>query len=143
MRLMVKLARRRTVMERPAPPITERTGDYWRSGADGILRIARCQSCRRFLHPPKPICPDCRGRDLRFEPVSGKGSVYALTINRYQWNPGMPPPYVIAEVELPEQAGLRITSNIVGCEVDAVKVGMAVTVTFDNVGETWIPVFTA
>jgi uncharacterized OB-fold protein len=140
---MEKLEKRRTDMKRPAPPITERTGDYWRSGADGILRIARCQSCNWYLHPPKPICGKCWGRDIQFEPVSGNGTVYTLTVNRYQWNPGMPPPYVIAEVELPEQVGLRITSNIIGCEIDAVKIGLSVTVTFDHVGETWIPVFTA
>jgi uncharacterized OB-fold protein len=130
-------------MERPAPPITDRSGAYWRSGADGKLRISRCQSCGWYLHPPRPICSQCRGRDIQFEPVSGKGTVYALTINRYQWNPGLPPPYVVAEVELPEQAGLRIVSNIIGCEIDIVKVGMPVMVIFDNVGETWIPVFSA
>jgi uncharacterized protein len=131
----------KTVMERPAPPVTERTGGYWRSGADGTLRIARCRSCNWYIHPPRPICPACRGRDIAFEPVSGKASVYAVTINRYQWNPGMTPPYAVAEVELPEQKGLRLMTNIIGCAPEEVEVGMPVTVTFDHVGETWIPVF--
>src|ERR1019366_4675146 len=99
-------------MERTAPPLTARTGEYWRSGADGVLRIARCQSCGRYLHPPQPACPRCHGREIRFEPVSGRGVVYSWTINRYQWTPGMPPPYVLAEVELVEQEGLRILTNI-------------------------------
>ena len=128
-------------LQRPEPPITVRTGEYWRSGADGRLRIARCQGCGWRLHPPRPLCPKCRGRDIRFEPVSGRGTVYSYTINRYAWFPGMPPPYVIAEVELEEQAGLKITTGIVGCAPEAVRIGMAVSVAFEQVGETWIPVF--
>ena len=127
--------------ERPEPPLTERTGAYWRSGADSRLRIAQCQACQWRLHPPRPVCPRCRGRDISFEPVSGRGVVHSYTINRYAWFPGMPPPYVIAEIELEEQAGLRITSNIVGCDSDTVRIGMPVGVEFDHVGETWIPVF--
>ncbi len=128
-------------MERPAPPLTERTGDYWRSGADGVLRIARCQACGFRLHPPRPVCPKCRGREIAFEPVSGKGEIWSWTVNRYQWSPGMTPPYVIAEVELVEQKGLRILSNIVDCEIDQVRIGMPVTVAFDHVDEAYIPVF--
>jgi uncharacterized OB-fold protein len=128
-------------MQRPQPPLTERTGDYWRSGADGLLRIAQCQGCGWRLHPPRPVCPRCRGRDIAFQPVSGRGTVYAFTINRYAWFPGMTPPYVVAEVELEEQEGLRITTSIVGCNPQAVQVGMAVAVAFERAGETYIPVF--
>ncbi|HEY3696476.1 Zn-ribbon domain-containing OB-fold protein [Phenylobacterium sp.] len=130
-------------MERTEPPLTERTGEYWRSGADGRLRIARCQACGWYLHPPLPLCPKCRGRDVRFEPVSGRGHVYSWTINRYRWNPGMEPPYVLAQVELVEQPGLMILTNIVGCEPEAVTVGMPVSVAFERAGEAWIPVFSA
>ena len=128
-------------MTRAAPPLTGRTGDYWRSGADGVLRIARCQDCGWRLHPPRPLCPKCRGRDIRFDPVSGRATVYSCTINRYPWQPGMKPPYVLAEVELVEQAGLRILTNITGCEPEAVRIGMEVTVAFEQAEEAFIPVF--
>jgi len=130
-------------MNRIAPPLTERTGDYWRSGADGVLRIARCQGCGWRLHPPRPLCPKCRGRDIQFEPVSGRGVVYSCTINRYQWAPGMTPPYVLAEVELVEQEGLRILTNITGCAPEAVSIGMRVSVAFEQAEDAWIPVFQA
>ncbi len=73
--------------------------------------------------------------------MSGRGFVHAFTINRYTWFPSMPPPYVIAEVELEEQEGLRITTNIVGCAPEEVWIGMSVSAEFDHVGETWLPVF--
>jgi len=130
-------------MQRTAPPLTDRTAAFWRSGADGVLRIARCQACGWRLHPPRPVCPKCRGMEIRFEPVSGEGVVHAWTINRYPWDPGMPPPYVVAQVELAEQPGLILMSNIVGCAPEAVFTGMPVTVAFEQAGEAWIPVFSA
>ena len=129
------------LMERPAPIFNERTAGYWHAGAEGVLRIARCQSCGWYLHPPMPACPRCHGDQVRFEPVSGRGTIYSFTVNRYQWTPGMIPPYVLAEVELDEQQGLRVLCNIIATAVDAVAIGMAVTVDFDRAGEAWIPVF--
>lgn len=128
-------------MQRPAPPLTFRTGGYWRSGADGILRIARCQACGLYMHPPQPLCCRCYKSDIAFSPVSGRGTVHSYTINRYQWNKGMPPPYVIAEIELPEQAGLRILSSVINIDPEAVVIGMPVQVAFEQVEDTWIPLF--
>jgi uncharacterized protein len=128
-------------MERVAPPMTDRTAEFWRAGADGVLRIARCQACGWRVHPPRPVCPRCRGSELRFEDVSGRGTVHSWTVNRYQWTPGMEPPYVLAEVELVEQEGLRLLTNIVGCAPGEVRIGMPVTVVFERAGDAWVPVF--
>ena len=128
-------------MERVAPPLTTRTADFWRSGADGVLRIAHCRACGFYMHPPQPVCRRCHSMDVGFDPVSGRGTVYSFTINRYQWKPGMPPPYVIADVELAEQAGLFVQTNIVGVAVEDVAIGMAVTVEFEQAEEAFIPVF--
>jgi uncharacterized OB-fold protein len=78
---------------------------------------------------------------MAFEPVSGAGRVWAYTINRYQWAPDMPPPYVIAEVELDDQPGLRLLTNIVGVAPEAVHTDMLVHVAFEQAGEAWVPVF--
>jgi uncharacterized protein len=127
--------------ERVAPALTERTRDYWTAGADGVLRIARCAACGQFQHPPRPVCSRCRGRDIRSEPVTGRGVVWSWTVNRYQWQKDMPPPYVLAEVELVEQAGLRLLTNIVDCAIDDVGIGLAVEVCFVRSGEAFIPLF--
>ncbi|WP_436775270.1 Zn-ribbon domain-containing OB-fold protein [Yinghuangia sp. YIM S09857] len=128
-------------MHRPEPALTERTAEYWQSGADGVLRIARCGACGTYQHPPRPLCPRCHGADIAFAPVSGKGSVHSFTVNRHRWTPELDPPYVLAEVELPEQQGLRLMSAVVGCPVDAVHIGMPVTVHFEPAGRAFIPVF--
>ncbi len=113
--------------------ITERTAAFWQGGAVGELRIQRCQRCRWWLHPPLPMCPRCGGRELAPEAAAGTGTVYSFTVNRYQWSPSLEPPYVIAEVELDEQPGLRLLTSIVGG--DEVTIGMPVRVRFEPAGQ--------
>jgi hypothetical protein len=67
--------------------------------------------------------------------------VHTYTVNHQPWYPGLDPPYVVAIVALPEQDGLRLTTNIVGCEPADVHIGMAVRVTFDHVDDVWLPMF--
>jgi uncharacterized protein len=127
--------------ERVAPPLTERTAPFWTSGADGLLRIAQCGDCGRYQHPPLPVCPSCHAVRMSFQPVSGRGTVWSWTINRYQWVPSMPPPYIVAEVELAEQPGLRLRTNIISADPAHVRIGMPVRVCFARAGQAYIPLF--
>jgi hypothetical protein len=125
--------------ERPSPDITDRTAAFWTGGASGQLLIARCQTCGWWLHPPLPVCRRCRGSDISPEPVSGRGTLWSYTVNRYPWATALTPPYVIAEVELEEQAGLRLMTSLVeGAEP---SIGMALQVGFEQAGDAWVPVF--
>jgi uncharacterized protein len=48
----------------------------------------------------------------------------------------------VAIVELVEQPGLRMLSNVVGCDPELVRAGMAVTVEFESLADgIWLPVF--
>jgi uncharacterized OB-fold protein len=64
-----------------------------------------------------------------------------FTINRQAWTPALADPYVVAIIELAEQANLRLLSNIVGCDPDAVAIDMPVSVTFEQFEDVWIPMF--
>jgi len=126
---------------RMVPMISSENEYFWRGGAAGELRILRCQSCSRWLHPPLPGCPECRGRNLAPEPTSGRGTVFSFTINGHPYNPALQEPYVIAIVELVEQVGLRFTTNIVGCELDDVYIGQPVHVVFEEQEGVFYPLF--
>ena len=126
---------------RPEPALTPRTTEYWTSGADGTLRIARCDNCERWMHPPRPICARCRSTSITPTPVIGTGQVYSFTINRYEWSPAIIAPYAIAEVELDDVPEVRLLTSIVGCSVDVVCIGMRVEVCFARSGDAWIPLF--
>lgn len=125
--------------ERPAPVITERTSAFWTGGESGRLMIARCQACGWWLHPPLPVCRRCRSQDIRPEAVSGRATLWSYTVNHYQWAATLPPPYVIAEVELVEQAGLRVLTSLVDCNEPAI--GMTLHTRFEQTGDAWVPVF--
>lgn len=125
-------------------PIPSTTGDsaaFWTGGHDGRLLITTCADCGFRTHPPQPRCPSCFGESVAPAPVSGRGTVYSFTINRQRWTPELEVPYVIAIVELEEQRGLRLLTNVVDCPVDDVRIGMAVEVGFREHGNASIPVF--
>jgi uncharacterized OB-fold protein len=122
------------------PPLTDVNRPYWTGGAQGQLLIERCRRCRRWQHPPAGACRCC-GADAAPEPVSGRGTVFTFTVNRHRYHPDVPPPYVIAIVELDEQPGLRLPTNIVGCEPEEVRIGARVEVRFEQHGEVHVPVF--
>ena len=124
------------------PLVTPESEHFWKGGAEGELRMLHCVACAHFVHPPVPICPLCRGRELEVKALSGRGAVATFTINHQPWIPGFDPPYAVAIVELDEQPGLRLTTNVVNCELEALRVGMRVRVLFDERDdEVWIPLF--
>lgn len=127
---------------RMLPQVTAQTEAFWTGGAQGELRILRCGACGYWIHPPAPVCPQCWSRDVAAQPASGRATVHSFTVNHQVWNPTWEHPYVIAVVELEEQAGLRLTTNIVGVEPDAVRIGMAVGVKFEQDDDVWLPLFT-
>lgn len=126
---------------RVLPRLDDANRHFWTGGEQGELRFLRCQSCGYWLHPAGPVCPECLSTDLAPESVSGRAQVHTYTVNHKAWIPGFDPPYVVAIVELPEQAGLRLTTNIVGCAPGDVRIGMDVQVTFEQHDDVWIPLF--
>jgi hypothetical protein len=113
---------------------------FWTSGEDGRLRFLRCGACGYWLHPPVPRCPQCGSRDVAPEAVSGRGEVFSYTVNHQSWD-GSDEPYAIVLVALPEQAGLRLTSNLVNCPVDDARIGLGVRVVFEQHDQVWFPLF--
>jgi uncharacterized OB-fold protein len=127
---------------RLVPRLDEENRFFWTSGADGKLRFLRCSDCRKLVHPPSPVCPECLGRDVAPEIVSGRGTVASFTINKQQWVPGSES-YVIAWVAIDEQPDVRLTTNLVDIDENEVEIGMPVKVVFEQAGEeVYLPLFT-
>ena len=112
---------------------------FWTSGKDGVLRFLRCPDCEELVHPPVPYCAHCGGRP---EPaaVTGRGTLHSFTVNHQAWD-GTTDPYVIGLVAIDEQPGVRLTTNIVGCEIDDVHIGMPVQVVFADHDPIYLPLF--
>ena len=124
------------------PRLTDVNRDFWTGGQVGELRFLRCQNCGYYNHPPTPICPICHSKELRFEAVSGRATLWTFTVNYQPWMPGPELPFIVAIVAIPEQDGLRLTTNLVGVAPEDVKIGMELEVTFENHNDdVWIPLF--
>jgi len=126
---------------RVLPQLNDLNRPFWTGGERGELYLLRCRSCKHWIHPPAPICPLCLAREVAAEATSGRARVATFTINHQPWIPGFPPPYVIAIVELAEQPGLRLTTNLVHCAPADVRIAMPVRAVFEQHDEVWIPLF--
>lgn len=127
-------------MKRKLPILEPDTAFFWTSGSTGALHVQRCDDCGRWQHPPLPCCPICHGQQMTPRAVSGRGKVATFTINYEPWSPGLDVPFVFAAVELEEQAELYVFSNIVG-PVEAVQIGMQVSVFFEPHEDIFLPLF--
>ena len=102
--------------ERPIPqPITPESKPYWDGMKEGKLMLPKCQDCGKFHFYPRVFCPHCHSNNLTWVQGSGKGKLYSFEILYRQFNRAVkvPPPYVLAMVELEE--GPRMMTNIVDC----------------------------
>ena len=120
------------------------TEPYWRATAEHRLVLPRCVSCREFRFPPTPFCPSCSSQEIEWVEHDGRGTIYSYTVVRHAVIPDVAAalPFVAAVVELPGTNGCRVIGNIVGCEPDAVRIGLGVSIDWYDVreGET-VPVF--
>ena len=75
----------------------------------------------------------------------GKATLATYSINHQNWMPGPELPYVVAIVEIAEQPSVRLTTNLVNCPHDEIRIGMPVRVTFehheDPDGDVYLPLF--
>ena len=114
---------------------------FWTGGAEGKLNIARCDDCGGFIHPPREICRHCLSENVAPFAVAGTGVVDTYTVNHQAWAKDMEVPFVIARVRLDDAPDVILTTNIVGCPVDAVHYDDPVRVTFEEQDGIFYPLF--
>ncbi len=128
---------------RPTLPPTEISRFYWDAARAHKLLIQRCDDCGHYIHWPQVSCPSCQSERLSPAEVSGKGTIYSFTIVHHLFHPAFADevPYSLAIIELDEQPGLRLLTNIIDCPNDELSVGMAVEVTFQDQEGATLPQF--
>jgi uncharacterized protein len=123
--------------DKPLPTPDPVTKPFWDSLKEHAVKLQRCGGCSQLIFYPRALCPSCMSADLAWTSVSGRGVVHAFAIPHRHPNPafGSTAPFVVALIELEE--GARMMSNLVGVDPtpEAVKVGMAVEIVYDDVTE--------
>jgi uncharacterized OB-fold protein len=129
------------VRQRPVPDAV--TAFHWAAAAEGRLEVQRCSACGTWQYPPSVGCPACIDGTIEPVAVSGRGTVYSFTVVRQAFDPGFVDqlPYVVALVALEEDPAIRLLTNLVEVEPDAIDVDMAVEVVFEPLGDTALPQF--
>ncbi|GFG86595.1 thiolase C-terminal domain-containing protein [Mycolicibacter algericus] len=126
---------------RPLPTVTLDNEFFWTAGADGVLRMQECRDCAGLVHPPQPVCRHCRSQNLAVRDLSGRATLAGFTVNHRFSLPGMPAPYVVAQVAINEDPRVRLTTNIIDCDPDGLELGQQVEVAFENIDDVWLPLF--
>ncbi|WP_099224535.1 thiolase C-terminal domain-containing protein [Mycobacterium persicum] len=126
---------------RPLPQITDENEFFWASGAHGELRFQQCRACDALIHPPAPVCRYCRSREIGVRVVSGRATLAGFTVNHRFSLPGLPAPYVVAQVAIAEDPRVRLTTNVVECDPDRLELGQPVEVVFEQIEDVWLPLF--
>jgi uncharacterized OB-fold protein len=120
----------------PAPPVNPETRPFWDAAAGGRLLLKRCAACGQPHHYPRAICPFCGSDQTEWTEATGRGTVYSYSVFRRA-----PIPYAIAYVTLAE--GVTMMTNIVDCDLDAIRIGQPVRVVFKPTeGGPAVPMFT-
>ncbi len=103
---------------RPKPRVDRVSQGFWDAAARGELAIQRCARCGVYQHPPRPLCRACGGTDVAFAPVSGEARLWGWTVTHHGVLDGFESalPYTCMVVELVEQEGLWLISDLVGRE---------------------------
>jgi uncharacterized OB-fold protein len=131
-----------TVLERfPAVRLDHRNKEYYRGLLRHELLVSLCGGCGNWSTPLRPICPACWSPNVRPTPVGGHGTVHLLMF----LHQGPPAPGVdysggfpLAAIELAEQRGLRVEATVVDCPREALRIGLAVELTWiDRDGGPW------
>ena len=120
----------------PGPPVNPETQRFWDAATQGKLLVKRCTACGEAHHYPRALCPFCGSPRTEWTDASGRETVYSYSVFRRA-----PIPYAIAYVTLAE--GPTMMTNIVDCDLDAIRIGQAVRVVFTpSEGGPPVPMFT-
>jgi uncharacterized OB-fold protein len=115
--------------------IVRRTGGldwipYWAAARARTLQFQRCQDCRRWRHPPGPMCPDCLSTASAWERASGRARLLSWVVVHPPVLPAWKDrvPYAVVLVECEE--GVRTIGNLVGAGLEVLRMDMPMVVDF-------------
>lgn len=125
-----------------SPYVSPESLPFWNATRERRLVLPRCEECGLVFWYPRRFCPQCSSRRIAWQDAAGTGVIYSFTIVRV--GPGKfreHAPYAVAVIELDE--GPRLTSNVIGTDVEALAIGQRVRVVFDATEEgAMLPRFT-
>ena len=128
--------------QRPVPNVDHDNAAFWAGLRRHEFLLFTCKWCGA-QYWPAAYCRTCTAEpfygNMEWAPSSGRGRVFAFTIYRRAFDSTFADavPYVVALIELDE--GPMFGTNVVNCPPEAVKIGMPVKVTYQDVASAAEP----
>jgi uncharacterized OB-fold protein len=129
--------------KKPIPRPYQDSKPYWDAAKQGRLVLQQCRDCAKPQFYPRGVCSHCLSSNFDWIEASGRGVVHSFTVCHRAPHPGFAGevPFVLAIIELAE--GVRMMSNVVGCDPKTVRIDMPVKAVFEPAGDDiTLPKFT-
>jgi uncharacterized OB-fold protein len=129
---------------KPLPQISPDMAPFFEAARRHELVVQRCAGCGALRFPARSICSRCLGREATWVPVSGRGAIFSFAVMHQAVHPGFAAtvPYAVVVIELEE--GVRMLSNLLDCPLEDIRIGLPVSVVFDDVSpDVTLPKFRA
>ncbi len=96
------------------------------------LEAGKCKKCGKVVFPRRLICPECGHREFEKTILPDTGKIITYTVIRVA--PSMftdQAPYALAIAEMAN--GVKLTAQLVDCDVEKINVGMEIRVEFRRI----------
>jgi uncharacterized protein len=132
------------------PDVASEDGaEFWAGAARGELLVQACGHCGAWRFPPRPMCPQCRSLEVRWERASGNATIYSYVVSHPPLLPAYAAlaPYNVIVVALDEDPTIRMVGNLLAIpdgpinEIDpaTIVIGEPVRVVFQQVDDVTLP----
>lgn len=116
-----------------APAVDPTNKPFWDAAREGRFLIGLCKDTKKHFFYPRGVSPFTLSSNVELVEAKGTGKIYTYTVARTK------EPHAVAYVELDE--GPRIFTNIVDCDLDALKIGQKVKLVWKPTAEGAPPVY--
>jgi hypothetical protein len=108
---------------------------FYRFVKEKKIMGAQCSKCGQLILPPRPMCPKCLSKDLEWKESLKQGKLLTYTVIHVSPQQFQSlAPYAVGIVELENDA--RLAGMIKGIALDQIKVGMNLTIDFEEASTT-------
>ena len=115
-----------------APPLISAVArPWWDALARHEVSVQQCRACAAWVFYPRPFCPECGGRELDWQVVDGRATLYTWSIAEVAVSPAFAhldrPILAVAELSV----GVRVPTTLCDVVPEDVRIGMALAPVFD------------
>lgn len=121
------------MIQSPLPELDwDLTRAFWLAATDGEFVMPRCMGCERYVWYPEEQCPFCRGGEIPWVPVPGRGLLFSWAEVLHPLHPPYEDqlPYVTGIVALEIDPCIHYVTRIVDCAADSLAIEMPMEVVF-------------